>query len=178
MQKAEENLIGIFGGSFDPPHAGHLKISLSSIKILKLKSVYWLVTKKNPFKNKAHFTVNERIKRCKKIIKKNRKIKIKYLEETVKSSRTADIVKYLIKKEKKSKFFLIMGSDNLINLHKWKNWRFLAKNCQLVVYSRTGFDKKIGKSAIVKFLKNKNITFIKSQKINISSSEIRKILSK
>ena len=159
MQKVERNLIGVFGGSFDPPHAGHLKISLSSIKFLKLKSIYWLVTKKNPFKDRAYFSLNERVKRCKKIIKKNRKIKIKYLEEIVKSSRTADIVKYLIKKEKKSKFFLIMGSDNLINLHKWKNWRFLAKNCQLVVYSRRGFDKKISKSAIVKFLKNKNILF-------------------
>jgi nicotinate-nucleotide adenylyltransferase len=176
MQKIERNLIGVFGGSFDPPHAGHLKISLSSIKFLKLKSIYWLVTKKNPFKDRAYFSLNERVKRCKKIIKKNRKIKIKYLEDDVGSSRTADIVKYLIKKEKKSKFFLILGSDNLIYFHKWKNWRYLAKKCQLVVFSRTGFDKKAGKSAIVKFLKKKNIIFIKNQKIDISSSKIRKTI--
>ena len=53
MQRLTNKSLGIFGGSFDPPHKGHLKISLISIRKLKLKKIYWVITKKNPFKKKS-----------------------------------------------------------------------------------------------------------------------------
>ena len=72
--------IGILGGSFDPPHKGHLKISNISLKKIKLKKIYWIVTKKNPFKKTPHFSLKERILRCHKITQKNSKIK-KFIRE-------------------------------------------------------------------------------------------------
>ena len=72
--------IGIFGGSFDPPHKGHVEISIISLKKIKLKKIYWVITKKNPFKKKPHFSIKERIIRCRKIIKMNNKIKVLYLD--------------------------------------------------------------------------------------------------
>ena len=169
-----KNLIGIFGGSFDPPHKGHWMISSVSIKKLKLNKLFWIITKKNPFKNKPFFSLPERLKKCHKIIKNNKKIELKYLDKTVKSSKTINILKYLIKKNKNTQFLLIVGSDNLINFHKWKNWKRIVKLSKLVVFPRTGFDKKAKKSVIVKHLNKKNIIFIKNSKVNISSSYIRK----
>ena len=71
------NKIGIFGGSFDPPHRGHLEISKIAIKKLSLAKLYWCVTKKNPFKNKTLFSLPERIKQSKDIAKGVKKIEIK-----------------------------------------------------------------------------------------------------
>jgi nicotinate-nucleotide adenylyltransferase len=169
--------IGILGGTFDPPHKGHLKISLSSIKKIKLDKLYWIITKKNPFKNKSLFSLKERIIKCEKIIKKNKKIKIKYLDKAIKSSRTIDALKYINKGVKFDLFFII-GSDNLINFHKWRSWKKITKLAKLIVFSRNGFEKKAKNSPLIKYLHKDRIIYIKNSKIDISSSKLRKIYLK
>ena len=171
------NAIGILGGSFDPPHAGHLKISEISLKKLNLKKVYWIVAKKNPFKKGHFFSLKERIKRSVSITKKNRRIHVKYLDNKVNSSRTIKIIKHF-KKNKKISIYLIIGSDNLIWFHKWLGWKKILQICELIVFSRKGFDKKARKSATFRYLKKKNIIFIKNQKIDISSTELRRYYKK
>ena len=164
--------IGILGGSFDPPHKGHLYVSKQSLKRLKLKKVIWAITKKNPLKNKPFFSFTMRKKMCQKIIKGNKKIQLRYYEDKLKSKSSISLVKFL-KKSKKYKIFFIIGSDNLINFHKWKNYKQLLKMSILVVFSRKGFDTKAKKSVIMKHLKSKNIKFFKNLKINVSSSQLR-----
>ena len=166
------NKIGIFGGSFDPPHKGHLEISKIAIKKLSLSKLYWCVTKKNPFKKKTLFSLSDRVKQSKNITKKIKKIEIKSIDKKIKSTNTIDLIKYLNKINKKSSFFLIIGSDNLINFHKWKKWKLLTELTKIVVFSRKDFDIKAKKSVIVKIVKK--IIFIKNKQINISSTEIRK----
>ena len=83
MQSFQKKNIGLLGGSFDPVHKGHLGISNIAIKKLKLKKIYWVITKKNPFKNKTFYSLNERIKHAKKISKNQKKIKVIYLENIV-----------------------------------------------------------------------------------------------
>ena len=68
--------IGILGGSFDPPHRGHLYISKKSMKLLKLKKVIWAITKKNPLKKNPFFSLSLRKKLCLKLIKGNKKIQL------------------------------------------------------------------------------------------------------
>jgi len=174
MIRSMRKRIGIFGGSFDPPHRGHLEISKLSIKVLSLDKVYWCVTKKNPFKKKTLFLLSERIKKSKHITKKIKKIKVKYFDKKIKSINTIDLVKHLNKINKKNTFFLIIGSDNLINFHKWKEWKLLTELTEIVVFSRKDYDVKAKKSGIVK--KVKKIIFIKNKQINISSTQIRKKL--
>jgi len=164
--------IGIFGGSFDPPHRGHLEISKLAINKLFLDQIYWCITKKNPLKNKAFFSLVERIKKSKVFTNKIKKIKIKFFEDKVKSINTVDLIRYLQKKNKKNTFFLIVGSDNIIKFHKWKNWKLLSKLIEIVVFSRKDYDKKAKKSVMIKQVKK--ITFIKNKFINISSTQIRK----
>ena len=87
MKKIKKNFIGILGGSFDPPHKGHVEISKISFKKLNLDKLIWVITKKNPLKKKTLFSLKERINKCKTIISNNKKIKIQYLEKKSKSSR-------------------------------------------------------------------------------------------
>ena len=177
MLHEKKKLIGIFGGSFDPPHKGHYKIAAESIKKLKLNKLYWIVAKKNPFKKKSLFSIDERIKKSKFLTKKNRKIYVKFYDKKIKSSKTIDLLRYIIKKNTNNHYFLIIGSDNLQNFHKWREWKKILTISQLVVFSRKGYANKFKKSAILKFLKQKKIMFIKKFKMNISSSEIRKKLN-
>ena len=102
---SQNKRIGIFGGSFDPPHRGHLEISKIAIKKLFLDKIYWCVTKKNPLKDKTLFSISERIKKSKIITSKVKKIKIKYFEKKIKSTRTINLIKYLKKRNKKDIFF-------------------------------------------------------------------------
>jgi len=173
MVKPKNNGIGVLGGSFDPPHKGHLKVSLISLRNLKLNKILWVLTKKNPFKKKPLFSLKERIKACKKITKNYKKIEIQYLDDKVKSSNSIKIINYIKNRNKKSNIYFLIGSDGLLNFHKWTSWKKILNLCTLIVFSRKGFDKKAKKSVIVRYLKNNNIIFVKNKKINVSSTVLR-----
>ena len=164
--------IGILGGSFDPAHRGHVKISKESKKRFKLDYIIWAITKKNPLKKKPFFSFELRKKLCSKIIKGHKKIHLKHFENKLKSKNSISLIKFLNKK-KKYKIFFIIGSDNLLNFHKWKRYEDLLKMCKLVVFARKGFDTKAKKSVIIKRLKTKNIKFLNNKKIDISSTQLR-----
>ena len=98
--KIKKVKIGILGGSFDPPHVGHLTISKVALKRLNLKSIIWAITNQNPFKEKSENDLKKRINICKKIIGKNKSIKVKFFENIINSNRTADLINYFSKKKK------------------------------------------------------------------------------
>ena len=172
MASIEKKFIGLLGGSFDPAHKGHLGISNIAIKKLKLKKVYWVITKKNPFKNKTFYSLEERIKYAKKISRTQKKIQTLYLDKIIKSSRIIDVLNYFIKKKNINNIYFIIGSDNLIRFHKWKSWKKIVKLVKLIVFSRRGYDRKGKKSMVVKNFKNK-IIFIKNKHIKISSTQLK-----
>ena len=166
--------IGILGGSFDPAHIGHLTISKEAAKRFNLKKVIWAITKKNPFKKKSNNDLNQRIKYCKKITIKNTFIKVMFYENIIKSNKTINLINHLLKNNN-IKIFFIMGADNLINFHKWYKWETIAKKCQIVVFDRHGYKKKSLNSVTFKRLGTKKLKFIEFNKVNISSSQLRKI---
>ena len=173
MVKLSNKLIGILGGSFDPVHKGHVTISKIALQKIKLDRIYWLIAKKNPFKTKAYFSLEKRIKLAKKATKNFNKIQVLYLDGKINSSRSIDLINYLIKKKKFNNIYFIIGSDILLELHKWKSWKKLVKLTKLIVFSRKGYDKKGKLSTVVKYLKNKNIIYIKNKPILTSSSSIK-----
>ena len=170
----KKNKIGILGGSFDPAHKGHLKISKEAKKRFKLDKIIWAITKRNPFKKKSNINLSIRIKKCKKVIGKNNFIKVKFYENILKSNKTVDLINYL-KKNNKNEIFFIMGADNLIDFHKWYNWKIIAKKCKIIVFDRHGFKKKSLNSVTFKQLNHKTLKFVEFNKVNISSSQLRKI---
>ena len=170
----KKNKIGILGGSFDPPHKGHLIISKEAARRFKLKKIFWAITKKNPFKKYSATNLFTRIKYCKKIIKNTNFIKVKFYEDIIKSNKTINLIKY-INKNKNNEIYFIMGADNLINFHKWYKWKEIAEKCNIVVFDRYGYKKKSLNSKTYKKLNKKSLNFIEFNKVNISSSQLRKI---
>ena len=174
MANIQEKYIGLLGGSFDPAHKGHLGISKIAIKKLKLKKIYWVITRKNPFKKKTFYSLDKRIKYAKKITKSHPKIITIHLDDIIKSSRIIDVINYLIQKKKIKNIYFMIGSDNLIGFHEWKSWKKIVKLVKLIVFSRKGYDKKGMKSTVVKNFKNR-IIFIKNNPISISSTKLKKL---
>ncbi len=171
---SSKNKIGILGGSFDPAHKGHLFISREAAKRFKINKIIWAITEKNPLKKKSTTKIQDRIKSCKKIIKSNKLIKVKFFEDIIKSNKTIDLINYLQKKSK-SKLYFIIGADNLINFHKWHKWKIISKKCKIIVFDRHGYKKRALNSISFQRLNGDNFEFIKFNKVNISSSQLRKI---
>ena len=94
-QSEIKNKIGVLGGSFDPPHKGHLAISVEAKKKYNLKKIIWAITEKNPFKRKSENSLTKRINICKKIVKNKNYIQIKFFEKIIKSNKTIDLINYL-----------------------------------------------------------------------------------
>ena len=166
--------IGVLGGSFDPAHKGHLTISKEAKKRFDLKKIIWAITKKNPFKKDSKNSLTKRIKDCKKIVGKNSFIKVKFYENVIKSNKTIDLINYL-KKNKNIEIYFLMGADNLINFHKWHKSKSISQKCNILVFDRHGYKKNSLKSKTFKSLNKDNLTFIEFKKVNISSSQLRKI---
>ena len=181
--------IGLLGGSFDPPHRGHLYISLEAKKILQLDGIWWLVTPKNPLKISKPATYKERIHNCKTITKRH-PIKIKEIEKKIKSTYSFQTIDFLQNNYKNINFFWLMGADNLINFHYWQKWRDIFSSIPIVIFRRHGYNVKALKSITLKTFNNFKIsdkplnkkkfttlpawTWIDNKEIKISSTEIRK----
>ena len=180
MAKLENKLksgkvnIGVLGGTFDPAHKGHLEISKQAKKKFKLKNVVWAITKQNPFKDESKSNLISRMKFAKKIIGKNSYIKLKFYEDRIGSNKTIDLIKHL-DNEGKNEIYFIMGADNLINFHKWYKWKSIIKRCNILVFDRQGYKAKSLKSVTYNEAITKNLTFVNFNKVNISSSKLRKI---
>ena len=166
--------IGILGGSFDPAHKGHLAISKEAKKKFNLKKIIWAITKKNPFKIESETTISRRIKYCKEIIGLNSFIKVKFYENIIKSNRTINLINY-IKKNKKVEIYFLMGADNLINFHNWHKSKSISQKCNILVFDRHGYKKSSLKSKTFKELNKNILTFVNFKKVNISSSQLRKV---
>ena len=166
--------IGVLGGSFDPAHKGHLAISKEAKKRFKLKKIIWAITKKNPFKKKSKEDLLIRMRYCKKITKKLNFIEVKFYEDKIKSNKTIDLINHF-SKNKKNEIHFLMGADNLISFHRWRQWKMILKKCNIIVFDRYGYKKKSLNSKTYKSLNKGNLKFVNFNKVNISSSQLRKI---
>jgi len=166
--------IGILGGTFDPPHKGHLYISKVSIKKLKLNKLIWAITKKNPLKKKPCLGIKTRMTLSKKLVRKEKIIFVKYYDDKIKSVNTFDLLNYIKKRNKKAKLFFLIGADNIKKFHKWNNWRKIPRIAKIAIFPRQNYPFGSSKPFALKKLDKKDFIYIKAKKINISSSLIRK----
>ena len=180
--------IGLLGGSFDPPHKGHIYISIEAKKLFQINEIWWLVTPQNPLKISEPATYQERITNCKEI-SKDKPILIKEIEKKINSKYTYQTLDYLLNHYINIKFFWIMGADNLINFHKWQKWRQIFQEISIVVFKRRGYNNQALKSTACRTFTNYRInslqinknhfnnlpswTWIDNREIKISSTEIR-----
>ena len=131
--------------------------------------------KKNPLKQTSKLSLEKRLKISKNFTKKFKFIKVKHFEKIIYSNKTFDLVKYLNKKLPNTELYLIIGADNLISLHRWKRWRNISQKCNILVFNRYPYKSKALKSLAFKQRNKQKLKFINFKKINISSSQLRKI---
>ena len=130
--------IGLFGGTFDPPHAAHLAASLLVIKRLKLDRLWWLVTPGNPLKDTRGLApLDQRIEAAHALTRHPR-IDITGLEAVIKTKYTYDTILYLTTRCPGVRFVWIMGADNLRSFYRWQNWRGIASLVPIAVVDRLG----------------------------------------
>jgi nicotinate-nucleotide adenylyltransferase len=169
--------IAILGGSFDPPHRGHTIIAKRLLKLNLFDRIWLMPLFEHPF-NKNLSTPQERLEMTKYL--ESDKVKVSDFEISKKStSYTIDTLKFLSKNNPQDKFSWIIGTDQVKDFTKWKEWREIVDNFKLIVIPRSGF-KKAEKEIrnIAKQIKSpKNIVLIDRKKfppIYISSTLIRK----
>ena len=130
--------IGLFGGSFNPPHEGHLNLCDLALKRLELDQIWWLVTPGNPLKDTSVLApLEERIAQCEKIIS-HPSIKVTAFEAAYKVRYTADTLRLVKRLRPRNLFVWLMGADNLADFHRWQDWREIAKMMPFAVIDRPG----------------------------------------
>lgn len=162
--------IGLYFGSFNPVHIGHLIIANHIINNTSLNKVWFVVSPQNPFKNTASL-LNEyhRLHMVNIAIDGETKLRASNVEfKLPKPSYTIDTLAYLTEKHPEHQFSIVMGSDGFQNLEKWKNYETLIKNYSFYIYKRPGFE--VAKTF------DATINLLDAPMLDISSTRIRKLI--
>jgi len=134
--------IGLLGGSFNPAHQGHRRISLAAMRALGLDEVWWLVSPGNPLKEGAKdmAAAEVRLASARRMARRAR-IQVSDFEAREGTRYTIDTVKRLKRRFPGDRFIWLMGADNLRNFHKWRDWRDLTREVPIAVIRRPGYDR-------------------------------------
>lgn len=164
-------LTGLFFGSFNPIHVGHLIIANYMASFSGLKEVWLVVSPHNPLKQKSGLAnMYDRLEMAKLATENAPQIRVSDIEfKLPQPSYTIDTLAHLHERYPEKEFVLIMGADNLSSLKKWKNFEVLLQNYQIYVYPRPGAD-------VSEWLNHPSITFTNTPVMEISSTFIRKAI--
>ncbi|WP_131536419.1 nicotinate (nicotinamide) nucleotide adenylyltransferase [Pedobacter nototheniae] len=167
--KTTNSKTGLFFGSYNPIHTGHLIIANYMANHTELDEVWLVVSPHNPLKDKSGLTnMYDRLEMAKLATENAENIRVSDIEFALpQPSYTIDTLTYLHEKYPEKEFVLIMGADNLVSFKKWKNYEVLLKNYQIFVYPRPGANVDEWKS-------HPSITFTSTPLMEISSTFIRK----
>ncbi|HZT27318.1 MAG TPA: nicotinate-nucleotide adenylyltransferase [Pseudolabrys sp.] len=130
--------IGLFGGTFDPPHQAHLGAALLALKRLKLDRIWWLVTPGNPLKDTNGLAPLATRFAAARALARHPRIDVTAIEAVIKTRYTYDTLLWLKARCPGVRFVWVMGADNLRSFHRWQRWRGIAKLVPFVVIDRLG----------------------------------------
>lgn len=130
-------VIGLFGGSFDPPHQGHVHVTLEAMKAFGLDRVWWLVSPGNPLKQQGPAPLPRRLGAAQAVMQHPR-VDVTDIEALTGTRATADTLVALRRLYPQVRFVWIMGADNLAQFHLWKDWRLIMDSVPVGVVARPG----------------------------------------
>ena len=182
-------VIGLLGGSFNPPHDGHVLVADIALRQLRLDQLWWMVTPGNPLKSRRQLApLSERLALSEKILV-NPKVKVTGFEKALNETYTAKVLKRVKARNPGVHFIWVMGADNLQHFHTWQNWQSIAKTFPIAVIDRPGATLSYLSSMMAKtfdharvdeddagrlgFMKPPAWTFIHGPRSTLSSSAIR-----
>ncbi len=129
--------VGLLGGSFDPPHAGHVHITLAALKRFRLDQVWWLLSPGNPLKTAGPAPIERRMVAARRLMDHPRVV-ISDFEARIGTRHTAQTLQALMVRQPGVRFVWLMGADNLATLHHWQNWQWIMENVPVGVMARPG----------------------------------------
>ncbi len=133
------NRIGLLGGTFNPPHKGHVDASKTALKRLQLDRIWWLVTPGNPLKTIDGLpSVQHRMAWCRDVIDDNRII-VTGFEQHLPDAYTANTIALLLTQRPTTQFVWLMGGDGLVNFHRWHDWQAIIDALPIAVIDRPGW---------------------------------------
>jgi nicotinate-nucleotide adenylyltransferase len=130
-------VIGLLGGSFDPPHAGHVHITKAALKRFGLDHVWWLVSPGNPLKANGPAPLRDRIQASRALMQHPR-VRVTGIEAQLGTRYTAQTLRALQQRYPGVRFVWLMGADNLAQFHRWQDWRWIIENVPIGVIARPG----------------------------------------
>lgn len=134
-------LTGLLGGSFNPAHRGHRRISLDALEALGLDEVWWLVSPGNPLKSAASDMAPLSARAASALAAARRaRIRVTAIERDMGTRYTVDTLRRLVARFPKRRFVWLMGSDNLAEYHRWRDWRGIARIVPIAIIARQGYD--------------------------------------
>ncbi len=145
-------IIGLLGGSFNPAHGGHRRISLFARGALGLDEVWWLVSPGNPLKPKAGMAPLAARLASAQAMARGAPIRATAIERQLGTRYTVDTLRKLARRYPKLRFVWLMGSDNLAQFDQWKNWRDIARLMPIAVIARPGYDARAAASPAAAWL--------------------------
>ena len=129
--------VGLFGGSFDPPHAGHVHVSREALMRLGLDRLWWLVSPGNPLKARGPAPLDRRLQASRGLLRDPR-IVVTDLEARIGTRHTAETIAALRQLYPGVRFVWLMGADNLAQLHRWQDWQDIMRSVPVCVLARPG----------------------------------------
>ena len=140
LAKARMQRIGLLGGSFNPAHRGHRRMSLAAMEALGLDEVWWLVSPGNPLKPAAGMAPYPARLGSARAMARRSRIRVSEFEARAGTRFTVDTLALLVRRHPDARFIWLMGEDILPDFHRWKKWRKLATLVPIAVLSRPGYD--------------------------------------
>jgi nicotinate-nucleotide adenylyltransferase len=144
------NRIGIFGGSFNPPHSGHRLVASTVLKRLGLDQVWWLVTPGNPLKSHSDLAPLERRLRLTEDLADHPRMKVTAFEQVLGTPYTAMTLVALRQMRPSVRFVWVMGADNLAGFHRWQDWRSIVGSVPIAIVDRPGASLSVMSSPMAK----------------------------
>ena len=166
--------VGLYGGSFNPAHEGHLHVADEARKALGLDRVIWLVSPQNPLKDRRETaSLAERLAQTRKVATGPADI-VTDLESRLGSAYTADTLRWLRRRYPGVHFVWIMGSDNLLGLHRWRAWREIVRENDVAIVPRPGSGARAQLAPGGRFLRRTGRTrFLETPLHGASSTALR-----
>ncbi len=181
--------VGLFGGSFNPPHDGHRLVAEIALRTLGLDQLWWMVTPGNPLKSRRQLApLAERVALSEAIFPHPR-LRVTAFEQTLGSTYTAQVLAAVKARNPAVDFVWIMGADNLVSFHRWQNWQKIALTFPIAVIDRPGSTLSFLSSRMARTFDHARIderdaallarmpapawTFIHGPRSSLSSTQIR-----